>query len=305
MADDTPTTVLVVTTSGTLAFTATKDGSSNYTMQTTPRVNGAQVDSTNPMAINGTVELGAGTLTIGALSLHQSTNVDQIGGLALALGQVIKASSVPVTMASDQGALGTVAVSGTIPVTGSIALTGTSPVSGTVAVSGTIPVSGTVALSGTQAVQGVAGSGTTVAGSPVLMGARAATASPTAVTDGQAVDIMTDKIGRIINAGYAIPENQLNGFASSTGTTATTLIASPGSAISIFLTDLEVSNSSSIASILTLNDPASIQLLVPAGGGREIHLQTPVKLAANTPLTFTSGTAVSSILVGAQGFKGA
>lgn len=233
------------------------------------------------MAIFGTVTIGTGAGTIGALSLHQSTNIDEIGGAALAFGQAVKASSLPVTMASDQGALGTVAVSGTIP------------------------VSGTLALSGTQTVQGISGSGTNVAGSPVLVGARAATQSPTAVTDGQAVDIMTDKIGRVINAGFAFPENNLTGFITSTVTAAATIIASPGSAVSIYLTDLEISNTSATAAVLTLSTPNSIQLLAPAGGGREVHLTTPIQLAANTALTFTTTPAVSTILVGAQGFKGA
>lgn len=81
------------------------------------------------------------------------------------LGQKNKAGSLSVTLASDEDALpvsGTVAVSGTVPVSdggGSLTVDGTVGVSGTVAVDGsghTQPVSGTVAVSGTVPVSAAA-----------------------------------------------------------------------------------------------------------------------------------------------------
>ena len=51
MADDTQTTLNIIDGNGVLrAVYATLNGST-YTFQTTPRVNGAQVDVTNPMAV--------------------------------------------------------------------------------------------------------------------------------------------------------------------------------------------------------------------------------------------------------------
>lgn len=50
MADDTQTTLPIVDGTGTQQLVlATVNGSSQYTFQSTPRVNGAQVDITNPM----------------------------------------------------------------------------------------------------------------------------------------------------------------------------------------------------------------------------------------------------------------
>lgn len=80
--------------------------------------NGLKVDgSAATQPVSGTVTLGTGAATIGALSLHQSTNVDQIGGAALALGQTTMAASLPVTMASNQGNISTnvAQIAGTAP----------------------------------------------------------------------------------------------------------------------------------------------------------------------------------------------
>lgn len=77
MADDAQITVTLVTYDSTtstptplpLPFYATKDNAGNYTMQSTPRVNGAQVDSTNPMptqettAPSGPLNNQKGTMT--------------------------------------------------------------------------------------------------------------------------------------------------------------------------------------------------------------------------------------------------
>lgn len=83
-----------------------------------------------------------------AQNVVANQNLSQIGGASIAIGQAAKAASLPVVIASDQGAL---AVSGTF-------WQATQPVSGTVAVSNfpaTQPVSGTVAVSNLPATQPV------------------------------------------------------------------------------------------------------------------------------------------------------
>jgi hypothetical protein len=49
MADDTQTTVQLVTSAGVLPFYATRDTLGNYSFQSTPRVRGAQADDGNPL----------------------------------------------------------------------------------------------------------------------------------------------------------------------------------------------------------------------------------------------------------------
>lgn len=69
MANDSQTTVQVVTVSGTLPFYATVDGGGNYTFQSTPRTNGAEVSPTNPLPVvqSQSISPGApsGGLTLG------------------------------------------------------------------------------------------------------------------------------------------------------------------------------------------------------------------------------------------------
>lgn len=50
MADDTQTTILGSTISAT-TFSATKDSDDNFTLQTTPRTNGAEVTAANPLPV--------------------------------------------------------------------------------------------------------------------------------------------------------------------------------------------------------------------------------------------------------------
>lgn len=74
---------------------------------------------------------GNGTLAPASSSGETSTNLTQVGGVTVALGQTTKSASIPVTIASDQGAT---AVTGTFyqatqPV--SLATAPTTPVTGT------------------------------------------------------------------------------------------------------------------------------------------------------------------------------
>jgi len=85
MADDTQTVVPIVNGSGaTVSFLGTVNGSSQYTLQSTPRINGAQVDLANPMptlskpASYTLIPLSVATVTTGgtavtALSAGQRT----------------------------------------------------------------------------------------------------------------------------------------------------------------------------------------------------------------------------------------
>src|SRR6266481_5911146 len=239
----------------------------------------------------------------------QNVNITQIGSAAAATGHGTAAGALRVELPTD--GTGVVGLGAGTQNIGSVVASGTLSVNGTVPVSGSVSAiqSGswttTIVPSGTQTVGGQAASGVAVAGNPLLLGARAATADPAAVADGQAVRILADKIGRFINAGFALPENNLDGFVTSGTTAAVTLIASPGTALAINVTDLELSNTSTTQTVITLNNTVATQLVIPANGGREIHFQTPIKLAAGNPLTFTMTPAVTSVLAGAQGFKSA
>lgn len=68
---------------------------------------------------------GNGTLAPASSSGETSTNLTQVGGAAVALGQTTKSASIPVTLASDTGTLPVSLTSTTV--TGTVAVSMTSP----------------------------------------------------------------------------------------------------------------------------------------------------------------------------------
>lgn len=234
----------------------------------------------------------------------QDTNLTQVNGVATATGHGTASGAVRVELPTDGTGQVTIVPSGTQSVN-LLQLNGTAVVAGHGTAAGALRVELPTDGTGVVGAQGLAASGTAVAGNPVLMGARAATANPTAVANGQAVSLLTDKLGRFINAGFALPETYLDGSITSTATGAATIIASPGTANVINITDLELSNSGTTAVLATFNNTGSTVVLLPPGGGRESHLQTPIKTAAGAAFTFTCAPAPSggTIYASAQGFS--
>jgi hypothetical protein len=87
--------------------------------------------------------------------------------------------------------------------------------------SGTLRVSTT----GTNQVVGNVASGAADSGNPVKIGAVGHTAQPTAVTDGQRVDIVGDKVGRLVVTNMQVRDLKTNSRTSFASTTETTVLA--------------------------------------------------------------------------------
>lgn len=153
-------------------------------------------------------------------------------------------------------------------------------------------------------VKGSIASGSTASDPPVTQGCRAATAAPTAVTDGQVVNAMCGVEGKQVVLPYAIKELALRGSASTTANTATTLIAAQGASVKTYITGLQCSNTSATTTYVTMNDSASSVFIVPAGGGSNVVFNVPLVTAANTALTFTAASAVTTMYCNAQGYAG-
>lgn len=277
-----------------------------------------------------------------------------------AAGQDVKANSLPVVIASDQGALSvsgtfwqtTQPVSGTFwqatqPVsaaslplpTGAAAdatLTGgtqrTKVTDGTtnaavkaastaavaadpalvVAVSpnNTVPVSlasvpsHAVTNAGTFAVQaacaGEVAAGSTDSGNPQKIGGVAKTANPTAVTDGQRVNAMFDKLGKqvVVLSPRELRKSQQTALTSTT--TETTIVAAGAAGVFNDLYGLIISNSSASAATVTIRDGTGGTIkgvfTVPAGG-----FIAPIQLTAGDAMSqasaATTWTAQSSASV--------
>jgi hypothetical protein len=154
-------------------------------------------------------------------------------------------------------------------------------------------------------VQGAAASGATAAGNPVQTGGAATNVEPTAVTTGQAVAAAYTLTGKQIQQPYANPENTLNGSVQSTDSSTHTLLAAQGSGVRSYINAIQLTNTSTTGTLVTLTDGTStIYLPAPAGGGCVIPLPTPFRSAANTAVTIQATTGVSTIYVSCMGYKG-
>lgn len=155
-------------------------------------------------------------------------------------------------------------------------------------------------------VGGIDASGATVTGQPLLGGGRAATAAPTAVTDGQAVAAQLTPEGRTVVAPYSIKELMVRGTTTSTDTSAHTIIASAGGSLKNYITALQCgrTDAGATAIVLTLSDAASTVVILPSGGATNIQFPIPLATAAATAFQVTSGTGVSTLYCSAQGYTG-
>lgn len=116
--------------------------------------------------------------------------------------------------------------------------------------------------------------------------------------------------GSPVIAGHAAPASMVRGAASTTGTGATTVIASQGVGVKIYVTSLQVtrSDAGSTAITVSLNDTSTSVFAIPNagnGGGAVFVFPVPLVVAANTALQFTAGTGVTTLYCCAQGYSGA
>ena len=116
---------------------------------------------------------------------------------------------------------------------------------------------------------------------------------PTAVSDGEAALILTDAYGvqqttgHVANA-FRAAQNQ------STAQTNTELQATPGAGVSLYITDIIISNGATAGNVKLVESTADTPLDIlevmyfAINGGCVINLQTPLKLTANKNLGYTS-----------------
>jgi hypothetical protein len=153
------------------------------------------------------------------------------------------------------------------------------------------------------AIEGVSASGATYSENPLPGGCRAATAIPTAVTNGQKIETQCTKTGKTVTSPYAIDDVWTNGSASSTDTSAHQLIAAAAAGVKNYVTGLQCTNSSATDSDITLNNSTSWSTTLKAGAGTNVVFATPISTAAATALNFTMGTGVSTVKCNAQGYQ--
>jgi hypothetical protein len=145
--------------------------------------------------------------------------------------------------------------------------------------------------------------GTTDGGWPIKIGGLAKTTNPTAVTDGQRVNAMFDKVGKQVVVGAI---RQLKGVQATTITVATETTIVTAGAAGVFqdLYGLVIANTSATAVNVAIKDATAgttrMTIMVPAGDTRGFTVPVDsavVQATAANNWTATVSSAVSSILV--------
>lgn len=158
-------------------------------------------------------------------------------------------------------------------------------------------------------VYGDTSSGASDAGNPVKIGGIAKTANPTAVTDGQRVNAIFDKLGKQVVVGAI---RDLKGMQSTTITssTAETTIVTAVASTFLDLFGLVITNTSATITKVTIKDSTSgttrAVYEVPATDTRSFMLPVDSALpqaTVNTNWTATCGTSVASVEIAAYFVK--
>lgn len=228
-----------------------------------------------------------------------NVNLTGINGVAPGLGHPL-----PVQLSDGAQAFGTltnpltVNIGAALPAGANVighVITDTGSVTAATLSAETTKVIGTVRILGNAGAIFDAATAATVPANAILQGLRAATAYPTAVTDGQLVAPMADKAGRhavVINA-----PRDLIGTASvnASAASATSLIAAAGANIFTDIASLVITNETSTATIVSVTDgTTTYKFALAANGGIVLNFPTPLPAAtANTAWTCGNSATVA------------
>lgn len=228
---------------------------------------------------------------------------DWLGSTAPTVGSKTSANSIPVVIASDQGAIPTVStVTSVTQFNGqAIALNTGARSAGTlrvtVATDDVVPVVGTVADAASDS------------GNPVKIGAVGRTANRTAVTDGQRVNVTADDLGRLV-----VVQNQVRDLVTqntttiSASTAETTILAQAASTfhdiVLLTIANTSASTTTRIDFRDTTGGSVMFSLFSPAGSTIGFAPPVPVKqTTVNTNWTAQCGTSTTDIRIFVQAVK--
>lgn len=133
--------------------------------------------------------------------------------------------------------------------------------------------------------------------------------TPTATTD-SALDyspMTVDAEGKQVVSPYAPTDYYWQTIPfTKTDTTDAVVKTSAGAGIRNYLTDATFSNTSAGAVLVNIKDGATVihQVLVPAGGTVSESFAVPLKGTANTAINIAAATAITSLIINAQGYVG-
>lgn len=154
-------------------------------------------------------------------------------------------------------------------------------------------------------VAGPTASGASLTANPLTAGARASTTNPTAVTDGQVVNLRADKTGRLVNAPFQVRDLMTrSAVITLTNTTETTLIAAVASTF-LDMVSIKLCNTSATAVRCDIRDDTGGTVqdtwYIPAGQTVGEVFSAPFKqTAVNKNWTVQLSGSVTDVRIVAQ-----
>jgi len=157
--------------------------------------------------------------------------------------------------------------------------------------------------------QGQGAAGASTVGNPLRVGGRAKTAQPTAVTDGQAAEVLLNTIGAQVVLNGQVPELCWSYAVSAaiTNTADNAVTAAGGAGIRSYCTGVQVFSGSATATQVVLKDGSTViwRGYLPASATAapvQCVFNPPIRTTANTALNFACITTGTSTIVSAQGY---
>lgn len=115
----------------------------------------------------------------------------------------------------------------------------------------------------------------------------------------------TDSAGRFLVKPFSPEESRLDTVSSVVSTSVTALFNSVVG-LRNYVTDLQIANTGSVATLVTFKDGSTSILgytIAPAGGGSNITMAMPMRTAPAQDFVYQAGTASSVLYVTAKGYK--
>lgn len=191
-------------------------------------------------------------------------------------------------------------------------LVGTMSVMGTLSVLGTVPVTQATA-SNPWVIGSIVGTYSEDAGHTnadkgiFTLGVRNDTVASFASADLDYTPQALDSAGRTIVKPFAPDASSVFGTGSVNGAASVILIGAPGAGLRNYITDVMVSNTGSVSTLITFTAGGGSILgrtIAPAGGGSNIiGMASPMVTQVNSPFNFDSGTASSVVYGAAYGYR--
>lgn len=238
------------------------------------------------------------TNTGGGGGVEADVNLNQVGGVAITLGQKAMAASIPVVIASNQSSFPVTIAAGSAVIGHVITDTGS-----------TTAVTQATASSLNAQVVGEIASGSADSGNPQKIGGVARITNPTAVTDGQRVNGIFDKLGKQICVGAIRDLKGVTQTSVSNTTTETTIVAAVASTF-LDIYGLVFANTGASTTKVTVKDATAgttrmvfeVPTLDTRGFMVAVDSAVP-QSATNNNWTVTCGTATTALEVTALWVK--